>query len=128
MAVEAAVDAEGFRQAAGAVEAAGERGERAESAEQDTAGGAGGFGDDIEALVETVAKIDVGAAGGAEQDAGAGGEAAAGVSSEVGRAEVGLHFDNPAGAGAVDEDLAEEGAGDRDGITGIEAFREGNQR
>jgi hypothetical protein len=28
----------------------------------------------------------------------------------------------------VDEDLAEEGAGDRDGITGIEAFREGNQR
>ncbi len=127
MTVEAAVDAEGFCQAAGAVEAAGERGERAESAEQDAAGGAGGFGDDVEAFVDTVAEIDVGSAGGAEQDTGAGGEASAGVSSGVVRAEVGLHFDNPAGACAVDEDLAEEGAGDRDGITGIEAFREGNQ-
>jgi hypothetical protein len=128
MTVEAAVDAEGFCQAAGAVEAAGERGERAESAEQDAAGGAGGFGDDVEAFVDTVAEIDVGSAGGAEQDTGAGGEAAAGVSGKVGGAKVGLYFDDAPGSLAVDERFAEKGAGDRNGVAGIEAFGKGNQR
>lgn len=128
MTVETAVDAEHFRETAGAVEAARERGERTEGAEENAAGSTGGFGDDVEALVDAVAQIDVGAAGGTEQDAGAGGEAAAGVSGEVGGAEVGLYFDDAPGAFAVDESFAEEGAGDRNGVAGIEAFRKGNQR
>jgi hypothetical protein len=128
MTVETAVDAEGFCQTAGTVEAARERGERAEGAEEDAAGSTGGFGDDVEALVDAVAEIDVGAAGRAEQDAGAGGEAAAGVSGKVGGAKVGLYFDDAPGSLAVDERFAEEGAGDRNGVAGIEAFGKGNQR
>lgn len=78
--------------------------------------------------MDAVVEIDVGAAGRAEDDAGAGGDAAAGVGGEIVGPEVGFDLDNPALAVAMDEQLAEKVAGDRDGVAGVEAFWKGNQR
>lgn len=110
-------DAEGAREAPGA-------GDAFDGADEDAAGGAVGFGDEIEALVDAVDEIDVGAAGRAEDDLGAGGDAAGGVGGFVIEAEVGFGFDDGGGVGAADEEFAEEIAGDGDGVAGVEGFRE----
>lgn len=128
MTVEAAVDVHGLCEFARAVEKAGEAEDGGEAPDEDATGGAVGFGDDVEAFVDAVVEIDVGVAGGAEDDAGAGGDAAAGVGGLIQGTEIGFYFDNTALAVAVDEQFAEEGAGDSDGIAGVEALGKGNQR
>ena len=77
--------------------------------------------------MDAAVEIDVGAARRAEDDAGAGGDAAAGVGGEIVRAEVSFDLDNPALAMAVDQRFAEEGTGDGDVIASVKAFWKGNQ-
>ena len=110
-------DLEGLGEAAGAVDTL-------DGADEDTAGGAVGFGDEIEALVDPIDEIDVGAAGGSEDDFGAGGNAAEGVGGLVIGGEVSFDFGDGGGEGGGDEEFAEEGAGDGDGIAAVEGFRE----
>lgn len=104
-----------------ASEAAG-TGDAGDAADEDAAGGAVGLGDEIETVVDAVDEIDVGAAGRAVDDAGAGGDAAGGVGGFVVEAEVGFDFDDGCGEGAANEEFTEEGAGDGDGVAGIEGF------
>ena len=106
----------------------GEASDRGYAADKDAAGDAVGFGDDIEAFVNAVVEIDVGATRGAEDDAAARSDAAARVSSQIVSAKVGLDFDNAALAVAMDEQFAEQSAGHFDSIAGVEAFWKGNQR
>ena len=88
--------------------------------DEDAAGGAVGLGDDVEALVHPVDEIDVGMAGGAEDDAGARGESAGGVGSEIADTEVGFDFDDAAGGFVVDENLAQQVARDGGGGAAVE--------
>lgn len=98
-------------------------------ADEDAAGGARGFGDDVEAVVDAIRKIDIGVTGGAEYNAGAGGDAGCGVGGEVGLTEialdVGFGFDdsgaNLALPDSVKDDFAEQIAGYRRGIARVKA-------
>jgi len=78
--------------------------------------------------VDAVVEIDVRAAGRAEDDAGAGGDAAAGMGGEIVGAEIGFDLHDSRLKVAVDEELAEESTGDGDGIASVEAFWKRNQR
>lgn len=92
-------------------------------AEEDAAGLALGLAADVHAEVSAIDGVDVGVAGGAEEDAVAWGGAAMGVRRGVGRlvvrAEVSLHLHNAAddglGAGVrhVHQQLAEQTRGDK---------------
>lgn len=117
LAVLRAGDAEGAREAPGARDAF-------DGADEDAAGGAVGFGDEIEALVDAVDEVDVGAAWRPEDDTRAGRESTGGVGGFVIEAEVGFGFDDGGGVGAADEEFAEEFAGNGDGVAGVEGFRE----
>ena len=97
-------------------------GDGGDGADEDAAGSAVGLGDEVEAFVHAVDEIDVGTAGRAVDDAGAGGDAAGGVGGFVVHSEVGFHFDDGGGVGSADQDFAEEGAGDGDGVAGVEGF------
>ncbi len=78
--------------------------------------------------MNAVVEINVGAAGRAEDDAGARGDATARVGGQIVRAEVSFDLDDAALEGAMDEQFAEQPAGHFDGIAGVEAFWKGNQR
>ncbi len=139
-------DGESFAEASGAAgecdqvlgildfEAAGpghyfDAGERFEGAEKNAAGAALGFAGDVEAVVIAVDEVDVGVAGGAEEDGIAGGAAGGGVSCGVVFSEVGFDFDDAGGeriASAIaDEDFAEEFAGHAAGIAVVEGAVQG---
>lgn len=92
-------------------------------ADEDAAGGAIWLGDDVEAFVHAVDEINIGAARGAEDDAGARGESAGGVSGEVADTEVSFHFDDAAGGFAMHEDLTQQVARDFDGGPTVEGAR-----
>ena len=79
--------------------------------------------------MEAIRKIDVGVAGGAEDDAGAWGDAGDGVGGEVRLAEVGLDvgfgFYDAGDSIAMVDELAEEIAGHDGRITGVKLAGEG---
>jgi len=78
------------------------------------------LGDQIEALVHAVDKVDVGVPRGAENDAGTIGQARGRMGGEVVSSEVSFGLDDHARSLAVDEDFAEEIARDFDGGAVVE--------
>lgn len=106
-------DAEVAGEAAGATDAN-------DAADKDAAGRTVGLGGDVEAIVHAVDQIDIGVAGRAVDDFGAGSDAAGGVGGFVGKPEIGFDFDDRGGQVAVDEHFAQQSAGDGDGVAVIE--------
>jgi len=102
--------------------------ERFERAEEDRSGLAFRLTGNIQAVVIAVDEIDVGVAGWAEENGGAGGIASSGVGGGIGFSEIGLNLDDAAEKGnfpVPHEHLAEEVAGDAPGITGEESAGKG---
>src|SRR5213075_679523 len=73
-------------------------------------------GDDVEHLVDAVAEVDVGHAGGTEHHAVALRASEPGMAREVLGAEIRLGLDDDAGAPLVDEHGADERPRDRDDV------------
>ena len=83
-----------------------------ESANEDAACVADGFAGDIEAVVDSIDEVDVGVAGGSEDDFVARRTAGGGVRGGIVYAEVGFRFDDAAGQGLIcdfaDKNFSEE--------------------
>lgn len=99
------VDAEAFREPAWPFEVAG-------GADKDAARDAFGLGDDVEHEVDAVVEIDVGMGRGTEDDAGALGEASGGMGGGIVEGEVGFCLGDGGLKIAMNDDFAEQIAGD----------------
>ncbi len=106
--------------------------QRFESAEKDGAGLAFPLARNVEAIVIAVDEINVGVAGRAEQDGGAGGVAGGGVGRGIALSEVGLNFDDAGRQerllAVTHQDLAEKFAGHAPRIAGEEGAGERQDR
>src|ERR1039458_6424714 len=95
-----------------------------EGANEDASRDAGWFADQVEALIHPIDEVHIGVARRPKDDLGARSNAARGVGGLVVCAQVGFGFDDDAGGGAVDEDFAEQGAGDIDSRAGVKGARQ----
>lgn len=107
----------GDAEMAGEPSGAGNGGHRTD---EHAAGRAVRFSGDVQALVNPVDKVDVGVAGRAIDDFGAGGDAAGGVGGLIGQAEIGFHFGNGGGHAAMHKHLPKQRAGDGHRVTRVE--------
>lgn len=108
------IDTEGASEAAGARPLAG-------SADEDATGDALRFSNDVEHVVDAVVEVDVSVSGRTEDDAGAGGEAGEGVGGGIVVRKVGFGFVDAGVEIAMDEEAAEQFAGDGGCGSGKEA-------
>lgn len=122
----------GTRREAAILRHAVETGYRFESTEQHASGKAIGLAADVHAVVHAVDGVDIGMAGGTEEDLvprrGSAMRVGGGIGRVVVRAEIGLDLDDASGDqamfGLVDEELAEEFGSDELGAAFEEAAGE----
>ena len=120
----------GFEVASGVHEI--ESGHGFEGADEQASGLAFGFARDVQAVMESVDEVDVGATGWAEENFVALGDAAIGVCGGIGDAEIGFDLDDASGAKlfpfAADEEFAEKIWRDLARIANVECGRKNTPR